>query len=155
METALANKLHELLTRQYTTHEELRAVLTEQQQAIRRCDSAALDELRKRCDVLAERIAELERTREGLTGRGVKLSKLVAQAPEPQRSKLVALSAGLRKLTEETASLNRINSAALRIMLGHFHTMYQRIAGANARAGYGANGQARPNDGAFLVDAVA
>ena len=156
MDTVTANRLHELLTRQMAAHEEMRNVLLEQQQALRRFDTAGLESLRQRCDVLAERIAELDQARQTITGPGIRLRELAQTLAEPARSRLVATSLGLRKIAEEIASINRINRAAVQNMLNHFHTVYQMLAGASQSPGYGATGRSTTAPvGAFLVDAVA
>ena len=155
MDAGELKRLYELLSRQRNAHEELRTVLLDQQRALRRFDTDGLDTLRQRCDLLGERIAELEQARRRLTGPDVRLTALAEQLPEPDRSRLVATSIGLRKLAEEIGSINRINNAAVQNMLNHFHTVYQMLAGASRPAGYGASGQTEGSTGSFLVDAVA
>ncbi len=156
MDAVDTHRLHGLMTRQIAAHEELRSVLLDQQRSIRCFDAAGLENLRQRSDVLAERIAELERTRQTITGDNIRLIDLAQTLAEPARSRLVATSLGLRKIAEEIASINRINQAAVQNMLNHFHTVYQMLASANQAAAYGATGQtAGPAAGAFLVDAVA
>ena len=155
MDPRTADKLHELLTRLYGAHEELLAALHQQQQAIRRFDADGLEKLRDRCDAVAQRIAELEEARARLTGPGVRLSALVPTLGEPQRSRLAAISAGLRKLAEEVASVGRVNAVAVHNMLNHFHTVYRLMAGARSPAGYTAAGGAAAGGGALLIDAVA
>lgn len=153
---ATADRLHELLTRLYAAHEELRGLLLQQQQAIRRFDAASLETLRERCEAVAQRILEMEQARARLTGGRVRLSELAGGLEEPQRGRLTAISAALRTLGEEIASVNRINRAALQNMLNHFHSVYQLMARTRRSAAYGAKGQAtEAPGGAFLVDAVA
>ena len=156
MDAATVNSLLDNLKRQYAAHEELRNLLKQQQQAIRRCDAAGLEELRQRGELLAGRLAELETARRAAAGPAARIAEIAEQVEEPARSRLVALSLGLRKLAEEVASLSRINQAAMRNMLNHFHEVYQTLAGANRPAAYGATGRSvAPGSGAFLVDAVA
>lgn len=155
MDTATLDRLQETLTRQYAAHEELLRALQAQRQAIRGFDTQGLERLRDRCDATAQRIAELEDARVRLTGPGVRLVELAQRCPEPHRSRLVAISAGLRQLAEQAAAAARVNNAAVQNMLNHFHTVYQMLAGANRTAAYGANGQPGAAAGAFLVDAVA
>ncbi|NQU75119.1 MAG: flagellar protein FlgN [Planctomycetes bacterium] len=156
MDAPAVERLHEILKRQYAAHEELRRVLLLQQQAVRRFDAAGLDGLRERGDILAQRIAEMESSRKALTGPDARVAEIAQQQGEPRRSQLVALALGLRKLAEEIASLSRINGAAVRSMLNHFHSVYRMLAGANKAAVYGASGESVDGNGdAFLVDAVA
>ena len=156
MDTGSADRLHEILKREHAAYEDLRGVLLQQQQALRRFDAAGLDNLRQRGDVLAERIAELESARKALTGSDVRVTKLAQDLPEPQRSRLVAMAMGLRKLAEEVASIGRINYAATQSMLNNFHSVYRMLAGINEQATYGASGKTCQASGkAFLVDAVA
>ena len=156
MDPAKAVKLIDILTRQHAAHQELRAALAEQQQALRRFDAAGLELLRQRGDRLAERIGELEAARAALTGGGARLTELAAALGEPQRSRLLAVAHGLRTVAEETAALGRINRAAAQCMLNHFHGVYRLLARAGRPVSYGASG--RPQEGggaALLVDAVA
>lgn len=156
MDIATADKLHEVLTRLYGGHEQLLQALQLQQQAIRRFDAPGLEKLRDRCEAIAQRISELEEARARIAGPGARMSELAAGLPEPQRSRLAAISAGLRKLAIEITSVSRVNNTALQNMLNHFHTVYQMIASTKRASAYNATGQsARPNGGAFLVDAVA
>jgi len=155
MDAVTLKRLLDLLSRQRSAHEELRAVLLEQQRALRRFDTAGLDKLRQRSDLLAERIAELEQARRTLMGAKLRLTELAERIDEPGRSRLVATAAGLRRLAEEIASINRINGAAAHNMLNHFHSVYQMLAGANQAARYGSSGRVDRPGGAFLVDAVA
>ncbi len=155
MNAQTADKLYAMLLRLYEAHEELLGVLREQQQAIRRCDAGRLEALRDRCDLLGQRILELDAARQQLTGAGVKVSELAAGAPEPQQSRLVALSAGLRKLAEQIASMHRVNQAAVRNMLNHFHAVYRMLASAGKSGGYGSAGAANSGGQAFMIDAVA
>ena len=152
-----ANKLLDILKRQISVHEELRGVMLNQQQCLRRFDSAGLDSLRQRGDLLADRIAELDERRLALTGSGARVSQMAGELPEPLQSQLLALSLSLRQASEDVASINRINQAAVQNMLSHFHEMYRMLAGANQAAVYGASGQAASGgvNSAFLVDAVA
>ena len=133
MDAAAADKLHGILTRQYAAHEELLRLLQTQQQAVRRFDAGELDNLRSRCDQVAQRIVELEDARAQVTGTEVRLADLIQTAPEPQRGKLAAISAGLRGLAERITSITRVNDKAMRNMLNHFHSLYQIMASA-ARA---------------------
>ncbi len=155
MDANAANRLHALLTKQYAAHKELQTSLQMQQQAIRKFDAAGLDQLRQRADTLAERIADLNTARESMTGPNVRLTELADRLPEPQRSRLMAMSVALRSLAKEIASLNRINQAAVRHMLNHFHSVYQMLARGSQPVGYGAGGQASGGGQSFLVDAVA
>lgn len=156
MDAATIKRLYDLLTRQAEAHDEMRAVLLTQQRALRRFDTAGLEQLRQRCDVLTERIAELENARRAVTGPDVRISDLAATVGEPDRSRLVAVAIRLKKAAEEIASIHRINRAAVANMLNHFHQAYQLLASADNAAAYGSSGQStdRPS-GAFLVDAVA
>lgn len=156
MDAVAADKLYKVLKRQLIAQEELRGLLQLQQQAIRRFDASALENLRQRGDVLAERIAELESARGKLTAPGARITELAKRMKEPQQSRTIAISLGLRKLAEENASLSRINHAAMQNMLNHFHSVYRMLAGANRPAAYGSSGESVGDDGgAFLVDAVA
>lgn len=157
MNPTTADKLHDILTRQYAAHEELLRVLQQQQQAIRACDAAALERLKDRCDAVAHRIHELEAARVSVTGPGVKVAQLAMTLPEPQQSRLAAIAAGLRKLADQIASLNRVNSMAVSNMLDHFQTVYQKLAAANQASSYSAGGKpcGQKRSAPFLVDAVA
>jgi len=155
MDAATADRLHEVLSRLHAEHEQLRDVLIRQQHALRRFDAGALEQLRSRGDALAERIAELEASRARLVGDGRRAMDLAQEAPEPQRSRLIAICLGLKRIAEEIASLGRINHAAARHMLDHFHSAYRMLAEANRPAAYGASGEKLVGDGALLIDAVA
>jgi hypothetical protein len=156
VDLAKARKLIEVLTRLHASHLELRGVLVDQQQALRRFDAAGLDVLHRRGDRLAERIAELESARLELTGPSTKLTDLAGQLAPAERSRLLAVAHELRQVAGETASLGRINHTAVQCMLNHFHSVYRLMAQAGRPASYGAGGlRKQPSNGAFLVDAVA
>ncbi len=156
MDGPTADKLQAVLNGQHAAHEELRSALQQQQRAIRAFDRAGLEALRGRCELLVERITGLETTREAITGPGVRLTELANDMPEPQRSRLVAISLGLRKLAEETSALHRVNRAAVQHLLRHFRSIHQTLTHAGQSCGYGASGEA--DDGgtrSMLIDAVA
>ena len=156
VDSAKARKLIDVLTRLHASHVELRGVLVEQQQALRRFDVATLDVLHRRGDRLAERISELESARVELTGRTAKLTDLAGQMDSAERTRVLAVAHELRQVAQETTSLGRINRAAVQCMLNHFHGVYRLMAQAGRPASYGAGGvRNQPSDGAFLVDAVA
>jgi len=156
MDGPTADRLQAVLNGQYAAHEELRSVLQQQQRAIRAFDTAGLEALRDRCERLIERITGLETIREAITGPGVRLTELAGELPEPQRSRLVAISLGLRKLAEETSALHRVNRAAVQHMLRHFRSIHQALTRAGQGCGYGASGKAEDGETrSMLIDAVA
>jgi hypothetical protein len=150
-----ARKLIEVLTRQQACQHELKAVLTEQQQALRRFDAAALDALHLRGDRLAQRISELESARLALTGPSIHLKDLAASLAEPQRGQLLMLGLQLATLARETSALGRVNRAAVQCMLNHFHSVYRLMAQASSPSSYGPAAARPSGGGAFLLDAVA
>ena len=157
MDVSIADKLHELLTRQYAGHEELLRALQAQQQALRafdvrrpgeRCTDAAICSPSGSPNWRRPRAAD--RAGRAAVGAGTDMPRATG------RSRLLAISAGLRKLAGQTAALSRVNDSAVRKMLNHFHAIYQLMATAGRPSGYGKSGQATaPGGAAFLVDAVA
>jgi len=156
MDGPTADRLHAVLAELFAAHEELRSALRSQQRAIRAFDTAGLESMRGRCERLAERITELEATREAMTGPGVRLAELAENLGEPRRSRLVAMALGLRHLAEDTAGLQRVNRAAVQFMLRHFRSIHRALARGGHNGGYGATGKADDNGtAAMLIDAVA
>ncbi len=156
MDSAKLAKLIDVLTRQHSCYQELRGVLAEQQQALRRFDSAKLDVLHQRGDRLTQRISELESIRIELTGPSVRLTELAKTLSDVDRGRLLVVANTLKALANETCAMGRINRAAVQCMLNHFHGMYRLMAQAGRPAAYGAGGQKRQAaNGPFLVDQVA
>jgi flagellar biosynthesis/type III secretory pathway chaperone len=156
MDEATRARLIELMKRMYGAHQELLEALRRQQQAVRCFDVAELEQLREHCDRVAQRIAELETTRRELLGPGVRLRELLEQIAEPDRSKLAALSAGLRKLAGEIDTVNRINRTAVETMIRHVHTLYQAMAKAASQSAYGQDGKsAAGKTTSLMIDQVA
>ena len=83
-------------------------------------------------------------------------SELARAAAEPERDRILALTAMLRDVTTKVQSLNRINSLASQKILGHFDRIFQIIAQSGRDIGlYGQSGKKSLLEQNRLVDAMA
>lgn len=156
MDASTQKRLGELMERMYAAHQELLGALKRQQQAIRQFDVEQLEQLRDHCDTVAMRIMELEQSRQRLLGEGVTLRSVIDAIADPARSKVLALSAGLKDLAGKIATINRINHGALQAMLRHVQALYQSIAQTASRTAYGQDGRdAGGQTTSLMIDAVA
>jgi flagellar biosynthesis/type III secretory pathway chaperone len=82
--------------------------------------------------------------------------ELASAAPEPARSKLLALAAMLKETAQNVQRLNRINAIATHKVLGHFDQIFRIIAQSGRDIGlYGRAGKKSITEQNRLVDAIA
>ncbi|KPK77642.1 MAG: hypothetical protein AMJ79_02560 [Phycisphaerae bacterium SM23_30] len=89
-------------------------------------------------------------------GSSVTAKELAQAAPEPARSKILALAAMLREMAQNIQRLNRVNAVATRKVLGHFDQIFRIIAQSGRDVGlYGRAGKKSMAEQNRLVDAIA
>ena len=89
-------------------------------------------------------------------GSMVTASELARASAEPDRGRILALTAMLKKVTTNVQSLNRINALASQKILGHFDRIFQLLTQSGRDIGlYGKTGKKSFLEQNRLVDAIA
>jgi len=134
--------------------------------AMRRADTARLDEVARQECALLERFYETQRTRDAIVARWAQslpvpsdasaaFADVVAALPEPERSRLQAKTAGLRRIAAELQEKNRLAASVARSLHSHIRSVFEEIARHGQESGvYGPNGQTSPVVSESWVDAV-
>lgn len=171
VEARLDNQLRDLIRLMgdlSTLHGELAMHMRNKLDAIKRADSDQVRSITARETTLAGRVQEREGLRRQLTdriaealgfekgaGRSLRLNALAEKLPEPRRSQLLVVAAGLREKVREIESLNRTSELVTRTMLRHLSDVMQVMtAGLGNGDVYGHTGQRQPPRAANVFEAV-
>ena len=150
-------------------HQKLSAILDGKLDAMRHFDVSRLESLRQKEQRLLDSVRMIGQRRLEAVNRAtaelwpqrrrarfMTAKELAQAAPEPQRSKLLALAAMLKEVAENIQRLNRINAIATKKVLGHFDHIFNIIAQSGRDIGlYGRAGKKSIMELNRLVDARA
>jgi hypothetical protein len=154
------------LLRLGTALSELTALAGEKLTAIRRADSAALEQCAAREGALLQRVFREEGQRKAVLARlaqglqcpdaeRVRLTEIAARLPEPLASSLRARGAVLRDQAAELQQKNRLAAAVARNLQSHLRSLFAEVAGrSNEAPVYGPQGQQDSSVTRGWVDAV-
>ena len=166
MSEAAAGQLAECLAEMRSLYEELLAVLQRKLEAMRRADTELLNSCAARERFLLQRISEVESSRKVLTGdlqlrtgvaakRPMSITQLAERIGEPDRSKLLVLADGLRRLVEQTNQVNQVAALAGKELLAHFRHVYDVMRAAEQDTGtYDVRGARTAGSAQRILDAV-
>ena len=162
-------QLIEAMLDELQSHKKLSAVLDGKLDAMRHFDVSRLESLRQNEQRLlnvvrmnGQRRAEATHQATGQLfpqrrmDSSVTARELAQAAPEPARSKIMALAAMLKEMAQNIQRLNRVNAVATRKVLGHFDQIFRIIAQSGRDIGlYGRAGKKSLTEQNRLVDAIA
>lgn len=151
---ALYDQLDAVLRALLAEHERMLAITADHRRAIAEADAVALNACLERHAGSAQRVAELERQRQGIVsslvaqigpgrvGPGQNLSALTARAPEPVRARLASVGAALRELLNALHREHQALRAAAETLSAHMEGLMRQVcrrlshAGTYARSGW-------------------
>jgi len=150
-------------------HKKLSAVLDNKLDAMRHFDVSRLESLRQKEQCLLDSVRMIGQRRleavnrvaaellpQQRRGRFMTAQELAQAAPEPQRSKMLALAAMLKEVAENIQRVNRVNAVATKKVLGHFDHIFNIIAQSGRDIGlYGRAGKKSILEQNRLLDARA
>lgn len=147
MPSVSTERLDALLRALVAEHERLLVIAGEHRAALAGADLPALNSCIIRQNEIVQRISELERERQALTGRAgpgdspVHLSTLTASAGEPARSRLAALAARLRELLNQLHREHQMLRMAAEELSNHMEGLMRQVCRTLSHAGtYGRAG---------------
>lgn len=162
-------QLIEAMQQELQHQQDLVILLDHKLDAMRKCDLSRMQALSVNEQRLMEcmRLSEQRRTetvrraaRQFFSQRPddkpVTCRELAQAAPEPQRSKLLALTGMLREVVENVQRLHRVQSTSAQKVMGHFNQIFRIIAQSGRDIGlYGRFGKKSLLEQNRLVDALA
>jgi flagellar biosynthesis/type III secretory pathway chaperone len=162
------DKLIDEMQGELERHNDLAALLERKIDAMKRFDTGQMETLTAQEQGLVHELQVKGRQREaavtlasrqllGARGAGRLTAKeLAVKSPEPQRTRLLALSGMLREVGLKVQSLNRVNALASHKVLGQFDQVFQILARSGREIGlYGRGGRTGAVEQNRLVDTIA
>ena len=148
-------QLIEAMLDELQSHKKLSAVLDGKLDAMRHFDVSRLESLRQNEQRLLN-VVRMNGQRRAEATHQATARELAQAAPEPARSKIMALAAMLKEMAQNIQRLNRVNAVATRKVLGHFDQIFRIIAQSGRDIGlYGRAGKKSLTEQNRLVDAIA
>lgn len=119
-------------------------------------EAALLKEIQQGEAVRQDTLRQLDRCFELGRGQDLRLEDLLPLAPEPYRTRLIALRQRLQDVAAEVQTANRLNRSLTGQSLRHVASFLSAVGGgAIAEPTYGARGPLPPRGQSLLVDRIA
>jgi len=162
------NDLLRLMDGLCALHVELERIIVAKLEAMRRADTAGMQTVVEREQVLTARLGEREGLRKQLMdaigvelglprgeGRRMTVSRLAARLPESSRPALWQRADALRRAIAGAAQANRVAAVAARTLIHHMQWVIAAVRPAcDAPITYSKRGQMVPSGGTMLLETV-
>jgi len=164
----LARDLVRLLTDLVGLHGELATHMRSQVEAVKQADSARIESITARQQVLADRLIEREGLRRQITKRilgglgldpagyrSIRLSELADHFPEPRRSQLLVAAAGLKEKARQIERMRVTTTLITQEMLKHLGQVVAVMTAGGGQADvYSPSGRRQGLESANVFEAV-